>query len=344
MLKFKNKIMRIVVLLILVITHFGATAQEPGKKLQETAKSMLMQGDFDNAIAILETAAKQAPADLSIQKDLAYACYLKRDFSKAIQIGRVLTERADADEQAFQILGLSYKATALYKEGVKLYKTALKKFPNSTIICNELGELLAMDNETAQAIEQWEKGIRADLNYSSNYYNACIYYTQTGNWIRVALYGEIFVNLESFTERTKDVKKALLNAWQKLFLPTVVTQQYKNNPSSAFEKTVLQTMEKIVPAVKAGFQPETSTSIRSKWVLDWFKQNTSFTFGLFDQQQYFIREGLFEAYNQWLFVEPINPDAYNIWKETHPKEATAFEAYQKTRLFKIPAGQNYFSQ
>lgn len=335
--------MRIVILTLLLLTQFTVIAQDPGKKLQETAKSMLMQGDFDNAIAILETAVKQAPADISIQKDLAYACYLKRDFAKSIQIGKVLAERSDADEQIFQILGLCYKATASYKEGAKLYKTALKKFPNSTIIYNELGELLIMDNAPAEAIEQWEKGIKADPNYSSNYYNACIYYTKTGNWVRVALYGELFVNLESFTERTTDVKKALLNAWQKLFLPTVISQQLKNNPS-AFEKNVLQTMEKIVPTVTAGFQPETSTSIRSKWVLDWFKNNTGYPFGLFDQQQYFIREGLFEAYNQWLFAEPVNQDAYKVWKDTHPKEAAAFDAFQKTRLFKLPPGQNYFSK
>ncbi|MFZ6023702.1 MAG: tetratricopeptide repeat protein [Bacteroidota bacterium] len=335
--------MRIVILILVILTSFTVTAQEPGKKLQETAKSMLMQGDFDNAIAILETAAKQAPADISIQKDLAYACYLKRDFGKSILIGKMLAERADADEQVYQILGLCYKATASYKEGEKLYKTALKKLPNSTIIYNELGELLAMDNAMDEAIDQWEKGIRADPNYSSNYYNACVYYTKTGNWIRVALYGELFVNLESFTQRTTDVKKAILNAWQKMFLPTVIAQQLKNNPS-AFEKTVLQTIEKIVPTVAAGFQPETSTFIRSKWVLDWFKANTGYPFGLFDQQQYFIREGLFEAYNQWLFAEPVNQDAYKVWKDTHPKESAAFEVYQKTRLFKLPAGQNYFSR
>lgn len=333
--------MRIVILFVLLLSSLNLMAQEPGKKLQETAKSMLMQGDFENAVAILESAAKQAPGDISIQKDLAYACYLKRDFGKSIQVGKVLAERSDADEQVFQILGLSYKAIAAYKDGARLYKSALKKFPNSTIIYNEYGELLAMDNAVNEAIEQWEKGIKADLNYSSNYYNACIYYTKTSNWLKVALYGEIFVNLESFTERTAEVKKALLNAWQKMFLPTVVSQLLKNN-STAFEKAVLQTIEKIVPATSAGFQPETSTSIRSKWMLDWFKTYTNYPFALFDQQQYFIRENMYEAYNQWLFTESVNPDAYKIWKDTHVKEAAAFEAYQKTRLFKLPAGQYYF--
>ncbi|MGV3595257.1 MAG: tetratricopeptide repeat protein [Sediminibacterium sp.] len=337
--------MRILLFLLFSsLVSFSVQAQEPGKKLQETAKTMLMQGDFENAIAILESAVKQAPGDLSILKDLSYAYYLKRDFAKAIQVGRPLSERQDADEQVFQILGLSYKAIAAYKDGIKLYKAALKKFPNSTIIYNEYGELLAMDNSPAEAIEQWEKGIQVDPNFSGNYYNACIYYTKTGNWIRMALYGEIFINLESFTERTTEVKKAVLNAWQKIFLPTVISQQLKAGVSS-FEKAVLRILEKQITTAKAGFQADNSTSLRSQFVLEWFKTSaTAFPFRLFEQQQYFIREGLFEAYNQWIFGESVNENAYKVWKDTHPKEAEAFSEYQKTRLFKLPAGQYHFSK
>lgn len=336
--------MRILFLILFSSFTLFCQAQEPGKKLQETAKTMLMQGDFENAVAILESAMKQAPGNLSILKDLSYAYYLKRDYAKAIQVGRPLSERADADEQVFQILGLSYKAIASYKEGIKLYKNALKKFPNSTIIFNEFGELLAMDNAPNDAIEQWEKGIQADPNFSGNYYNACIYYTKTGNWIRMALYGELFLNLESFTERTAEVKTALLNAWQKLFLPTVINQQLKSG-ISAFEKAILQTLEKQLNTVKNGFQADNSTSIRSQFILEWFKKNAAaFPHRLFELQQYFIREGLFEAYNQWLFGESVNADAYKIWKETHPKEAQGFSDYQKTRLFKLPGGQYYFAK
>ncbi|MBL0884621.1 MAG: tetratricopeptide repeat protein, partial [Chitinophagaceae bacterium] len=281
--------MRIHILLLgffAFLISFPIQAQEPGRKLQETAKTMLMQGDFENAIAILESASKQAPGDLSILKDLSYACYLKRDFAKAIQVGRPLSERQDADEQVFQILGLSYKAIAAYKDGIKLYKNALKKFPNSTIIYNEYGELLAMDNSPDEAIEQWERGIQVDPNFSGNYYNACIYYTKKGNWIRMALYGEIFINLESFTARTAEVKKAVLNAWQKLFLPTIISQQLKSGLSS-FEKAVLQILEKQVTVTKTGFQVDNSTSLRSQFILEWFKSSANtFPFRLFEQQQY----------------------------------------------------------
>ena len=109
------------------------------------------------------------PKYTEILKDHSCANYLKRDFAKAIEIGKEITDRPDADEQAFQVLGLSYKAIASYKECAKLYKTALKKFPNSGVIYSEYGELLALDKNLEDAINQWEKGIELDPGYSGNY-------------------------------------------------------------------------------------------------------------------------------------------------------------------------------
>ncbi len=321
-----------------------ASAQAPGKKLQETAKGMMMQGDLENAVALLETAMRQAPGDIEIQKDLSYASYLKRDFAKAIQIGVPLSERADADEQVFQILGLSYKAIAAYKDGAKLYKNALKKFPQSAVLYNEYGELLAMDNSVSDAIQQWEKGINADPNFSSNYYNACIYYTKTANWLRVVLYGEVFVNMESFTERTGEVKKALVNAWQKVLIPTIASQAIKET-KNGFEKAILTIMERLSGQYPAGFQVENATTIRTAFLKDWMAaQAATYPYQLFNIQQYFQEQGIFEAYNQWLFAEAINATAYRSWQESHAKEADAFTAYQKGRIFKLPAGQNYLSK
>jgi hypothetical protein len=62
---------------------------------------------------------------------------------------------------------------------------------------------------------------------------------------------------------------------------------------------------------------------------------------LFDQQQYLLREGLFEAYNQWIFGMVINADAYKEWQTNHPKETACFKAFQESRVFKMPAAQNY---
>ena len=107
-----------------------AFAQTTGtKQLQDNARTLLQQGDFDNAIKALETARQQDPNNLEVLRDLSYTYYLKRDFAKAIETGRILVALPNADQQSFQVLGLAYKAIADYKEAGKLYRQALRRFP-----------------------------------------------------------------------------------------------------------------------------------------------------------------------------------------------------------------------
>ncbi|MEJ7676816.1 MAG: tetratricopeptide repeat protein [Segetibacter sp.] len=96
--------------------------------LHETANTFLKQGDYENAVLVLNKALQMQPDDLQISKDLLFAYYLKRDFAKAMEIGKPLIERADADVQSFQLLGLTYKAIAQDDEAEKLYKIGLKNF------------------------------------------------------------------------------------------------------------------------------------------------------------------------------------------------------------------------
>jgi len=57
-----------------------------------------------------------------------------------------------------------------------------------------------------------------------------------------------------------------------------------------------------------------------------------------------LNNGLFEAYNYWLFSTALNADAYQVWQNTHTKESAGYKAFQQSRVFKIPAGQYYFSR
>src|SRR5207344_2726491 len=106
---------------------------------------------------------------------------------------------------------------AEYKECDKMYREGLVKFPNSGVLYSEYGDLLTTTQSTDAAITYWEKGIKADPNYSSNYYFAAKYYAQKGNVIWGLLYSEIFVNIESFTKRTEEIKSILFGGYQKLF-------------------------------------------------------------------------------------------------------------------------------
>ncbi|MBD0286731.1 MAG: tetratricopeptide repeat protein [Flavisolibacter sp.] len=169
-----------------------AGAQE--QSLQETARSFMRAGDFENAVVVLNRALQQDPRSLELQKDLAMAYYYKRDYVRALDQIKPMLLRDDADVMTYQIGGNIYKALEEVKDAEKMYKTALKKFPNSGPLYSEYGELLWARKDFS-AIEQWEKGIREDPGFAGNYYNAALYYYYTKEKVWSLIYGEIFVNM-----------------------------------------------------------------------------------------------------------------------------------------------------
>ncbi len=320
-----------------------ATLAQPEdvKTLHETARNFMRSGDFNNAVLVLTRALQQDKNNLEMQKDLAMSYYLKRDYAKALEGVEALVNRADADVQTFQIAGNVYKALEEIKECDKLYKKGLKKFPKSGPLYSEYGELLWASKDFS-AVQQWEKGIQNDPAYSGNYYNAALYYFYTKDKVWSLVYGEIFVNMESLSPRGASMKQLLLQGYkEKLFAQPDLMQGEEKNKSE-FAKAFLQNMAKQATVANKGISIETLTMIRSRFILDWYQTNaTKFPFRLFDFQRQLLQEGMFEAYNQWLFGPVDNLAAYDNWTKTHAEDYTAFNNFQKSRIFKMPPGQYY---
>jgi tetratricopeptide (TPR) repeat protein len=329
----------VIVLLVFSSVCF-AQAEDP-KTLHETARTFMRSGDFDNAIIVLNRALQQDKNNLEMQKDLAMSFYLKRDYAMALEGVKTLLDRTDADVQVFQIAGNVYKALEERKECDKVYKKGLKKFPKSGALYSEYGELLWASRDPL-AIQQWEKGIQSDPSYSGNYYNAALYYANTKDKVWSLVYGEIFVNMESLSQRGAAMKELLLQGYkEKLFAQSDLLLGEDKNKSE-FAKAFLQSMSKQSAVANKGVSIETLTMIRSRFILDWYENNAAkFPFRLFDFQRQLMQEGMFEAYNQWLFGPVDNLASYDNWTKTHPDDHTAFSTFQKSRIFKMPAGQYY---
>ena len=304
----------------------------------ETARAFMRSGDFDNAILILNNALKQDAKNIDLKKDLVLAYTYKRDFAKGLEVVKPMLEEDNVDEQTYQVAGNVYRALALYKDGEKMFKKALKRFPNSGPLYNEYGEML-WDNKDYSAIEQWEKGIELAPSYAGNYYNAASYYYFTRDKIWALIYGEIFVNMESLTERSTEVKKMLLDTYkQKLFTDIDV----KDKKQSDFEKAVAEIYNKQSSLTAKGITIESLNMIRTRFILDWYATYAAkFPFKLFDYQQQLIRGGMFEAYDQWLFGPVDNLAAFDQWAKTNSEAYAKFDTFQKGRVFKMPQGQHY---
>lgn len=306
----------------------------------ETARTFMRSGDFENAILVLNRAVQSDSKNLDLQKELALAYYYKRDYAKALDQVEKLLDHNDADVASYQIAGNVYKALEEVKEADKMYKKALKKFPKSGALFSEYGELL-WEKQDFSAIEQWEKGIQADPNYAGNYYNAALFYFYTKDKVWSLIYGEIFVNMEYLTERASAMKKVLYDAYkEKVFADADIMKDQK--VKSNFAKNVLQTLGKQSSLVNKGINTEVLTMIRTRFILDWYANHAAkYPFKLFEYHQQLIREGMFDAYNQWLFGTVENLPAFDQWSKTNAEQYNKFAYFQKNRVFKMPGNQYY---
>ncbi len=303
------------------------------KQLQENAKVFMQQGDLENAVASLQRARQTDPLNMELLKNLSFAYFLQRDFIKAIETGKIVIEMDDADQQAFQILGLPYKAIGNYKEANKMYLIALKKFPKGGVIYNEYGESLALEKNTKEAIVQWEKGIQLDPNFSGNYFNAIKYYSDQQNCIRIILYGELFVNLESYSAKTAEVKNTLFIAYKTLYKSDLNTLQLAKPALSLFEQKVLSTFKEVSTNFTGIITAKQLTVTKQLFITKWLATEVNnYPFKLFDHWQYLAKENILSAYNEWLLTDTFRENA---------KEFNQFQLFQQSRVFKIPEGQYY---
>lgn len=321
-----------------------ALAQQNADTLQQKAREYMRKADWGNAIVVFNRALQLKPGDVDLQNDLAYTYFLQRDFTHALQTVKPLIDGEDGDVRSFQIAGTAYRALEDAKEGGKIYQKALKKFPLSGVLYSEYGELL-WEKKDYSAIRQWETGIAEDPNFAGNYYNACRYYYFTTDRIWSLIYGEIFINLESYTIRTAEIKNILYDGYKKLFADADLMKVYDTKKNNGFEKAFLSTMNGQSAVIATGINPEKLIEVRKAFLKTWLETYaTQFPFRLFDYQKQLLSLKMFDAYNEWIFGSSISPEHYQTWIKNNKETYDSFNNFQRGRVFKLPKAQYYQSK
>lgn len=333
------KLKGIVTLLIILLYGFDGICQEENvQKLQDNARTFMRQGDFANSSLLLVRAYKLAPDNIDVAKDLAFVYYLQKDNQKGLQVIVPFLNHPNTDDQTFQIAANLYQAAEMFKDAEKVYKKGVKQFPNSGPLYNDYGQMIWPTDNNAAA-QLWEMGIKEDPSFAGNYYNATKHYYINRDIVWTLLYGEIFVNLESYTQRTTEIKNILLAEYKRLYAnPELFTP--KN--ASKFEQAFLSTLNGYNGIVDNGITPETLTMVRTRFVLDWeLKYWDKYPFQLFQLHKNFLEKGIFPMYNHWLFGAAQNLAEYDQYTKKNHEEYDVFINYQKNNLFRIPKGQYY---
>lgn len=307
-------------------------------ELQETARNFMRQGDYANAIIVLNRAIEHDPQNILLAKDLALSQYYAGNYNKALETIKPVLEREEADDQAFQVAGNIYRQLGMNKDCEKMYRKALKRFPNSGALYNDLGEL-QWAQKNKEAIKSWEKGIEAEPSFSKNYYNASRYLINTTDYIWALLYAETFLNMEPFSNKTPEIKQLLLDGYKRLFMRADITKSSQDK--NLFIQAFLTTMNKQSATMAGGVNAESLAMARTRFILDWYSSGTLPQYRLFDYQRQLLKEGLFDAYNQWIFGAVQNLGAYQNWCVIHNEECKNLYNFQKSRIYKVPEGQYY---
>ncbi|HSC54221.1 MAG TPA: tetratricopeptide repeat protein [Phnomibacter sp.] len=316
----------------------AANAQD-AKQMHETGLKYLQQSDYGNAIIVLKKAAELEPNNTDILNDLGLSYFMAGQYKQGYDLMRPVAESKFADDRSFQITCMLLRGGNNIQQAELVYKIGLQSFPKSGPLYCDYGEFLELTQPgSGLSIAQWEKGIRTDPEFPGNYYQAARHYSNAGENFWSIVYGEIFVNMESFTTRTVETKNILYDAYKKLFAFGLAPQK-EHTP---FQKQVLAILAKQEPLTVNGITPEVLTAVRARFILDWYNgPEKQFPFKLFEHQHQLLQEGVFDAYNQWIFGSVANLSAFQNWTKTHPDEYVSYNQLQRNKMFKMPAGQYY---
>lgn len=332
---------KLLVLPVMLLMTLLASAQAGVADAHKQAMDKAKDGNLDKALAIIKNAELTYPGNLSLLKDEAFINTWKKDYTNAIEAGKKLVDNAEADEQCYQILGSAYRADSKYAEAEKVYEKGIEKFPDNSLLYAEYGDALKQNNKMDAAKSAWEKGIELNPSISSNYYFLAKYYADNKNPLWAALYGEMFINIESFSSRTAEIRGIVMNQYTALFAAPTVLQQYVSS-GQPFEKAVASTLSQFSDMVSGGVTPESLFALRGQFIVNWFNSDNAknFPFRLFDRQQQLLKLGIFEAYNQWVFAS-YNQDQFKTWAQMHDGLIKEFSKFQKASMFKVSKGEYY---
>lgn len=335
-----KNILPLLLTLATAVCVIPATGQQSVRQLRETALAFQRQGDYANTLLVLGTALQQEPKNIELLTDLSHTFYLQGQYARASDAVRPLLDREDADERTFQVGGNIFKAMGDAASCEKMYKKAIKKFPESGVLLCEYGEILLSMKEPAKAFALWERGILSDPSHSGNYYHASKYHYFRGEKVWSIVLAETFLSLESYSVRSAEIKEQLLDSYKRFFIPDAVSAQSEPRRPSPFEEAFRSTLMRQAPLASRGIDVNRLIMIRTRFILDWYQgPGTRFPHNMIEQQRQMLRDGHYESYNQWLFGAASNMTEYRNWANMHEQELASFNLYWRKRVFKMPAGQ-----
>jgi tetratricopeptide (TPR) repeat protein len=304
-------------------------------KLREAIK-LMDNGSIDASIAILEECKKLDPDSFIYSYEIAFAHLKKEDYDGAIKILKKTLKYDDINSQVYQMLGNAYSYAGKPKKAIKTYEKGMEKFPEAGNLHLEKGNVYWYQEEYNKAAESYREGIKVDPMFASNYYRLSLLFLSTSDKLSGLIYGEIFMNLERSTERTKKMSKLLYETYKNSitlkddggeidFCEIVITLEEIEKGDLKLPLCAIFGKHFILGLT--GVEEINATSvarIRKVFIEQFFKEDyRQYSNVLFDYHKKLLDDNLFEAYTHYIF-QIGDPHSYDEWSSSHQKEIDAF--------------------
>ena len=340
------------ILSVLIIGFYisHAQPQQPktteGNELYMQARMYVQKSDLANAIMVYNQAINIEPDNLVFRRELAHAYYMQGDLLKGEKMISPLLKRNDADEECFQVASRIYRALKKTDDAKNAINNGIEKFPHAGALYAEKGEIYTQEKKYETASKTWEKGIEFAPTFHTNYYNLAKVYFFTKQYLWAILYGESFVNMESFSSKTEEIKKKVFESYKYLIadLSNTALEGKVNrfeNPTN-FEGACMQIFDNIRTVVTGGINTENLSQLRFRFLAAWNKTYAiRYPLALIDYQQKLLLNGHFECYNQWLFGKLDNSIIFKQWTQKNATAMNTFDTYFRNNKF-VPKENQYY--
>jgi tetratricopeptide (TPR) repeat protein len=355
---------KIIACFLLLLPIIRVTAQSDKEKARELgfeAIKVMDEGNLDLSIEMLLEAQKLDPKMLDYPYELAFAYYQKQDYTKSLKYSKPLVKHRDVTDRVFQLIGNTYDMMGDPDKSLDVYKQGIKKFPHSGALYLESGVVLHANNKIGEAVNFWERGIKAAPYHSSNYYWLCKTFADSEEKIWALLYGEMFMILESNSKRTSEISALLYKTYQKTYVATsdstgkydltkkgfTIMVSSKNdlknfvNMGLPFEGSFTMMFTTCALDFNNGIDLKAIHDARACFLNSWFEKHAAnYPNVLLSFEKRMHEAGVFEAFNYWLLSQG-NYEQFEHWREENPGKFDAMAKWIKENPTEHDAKDKY---
>ncbi len=132
------------------------------------ARLRILEGDFDKAIALLESGARQPDQkhELALMNNLAAAYRLGKKYAKAEATSRAVLSKFSDDVEALKNLALVFYEQGRFHLAELVETNAAKLRPNDPAIYNDLGLVHLKLGQRTQAVVQFRRALDLDPKFA----------------------------------------------------------------------------------------------------------------------------------------------------------------------------------